>query len=230
MTTPNTSNTQLNWNTAATPVFDFIHKQLARCKRSSMSGILVDNADIGKSYAAREFAKTNRHVAYIDCSQVKSKQRLVRAIARSFGSEDTGRYVDVYETLVDYINSLPRPLIILDEAGDLQYDAFLELKALWNATERKCGWYMMGADGLEAKIKRCINNKKVGYTELFSRFGKKFQRATPVGNEELTKFNMEQAALIIRANARVAGNDLKQMIARTQGSLRRVYNEVAKMD
>lgn len=224
------SNTQLNWNTANTPVFEFITKQLARCKRSSISAILIDNADVGKTYAAREFAKTNKHVAYIDCSQYKSKQRLVRAIARAFGSEDTGRYVDVYETLVDHINNLTRPLIILDEAGDLQYDAFLELKALWNATERACGWYMMGADGLEYKIKRCITNKKVGYTELFSRFGKKFQRATPVGSEELTQFNITQAALIIRANAPVSGTALKEMIAKTQGSLRRVYNEVAKLD
>ncbi len=43
------------------------------------------------------------------------------------------------------------PLVVLDEAGDLQYEAFLELKALWNATEMCCGWYMMGADGLRRR-------------------------------------------------------------------------------
>ena len=45
---------------------------------------------------------------------------------------------------------------------------FLELKALWNATERCCAWYMMGADGLKEKINRAIEGKKVGYTEMLS--------------------------------------------------------------
>ena len=62
-----------------------------------------------------------------------------------------GRYSDVYEDLVAYLRTIDTPLVILDEAGDLQYEAFLELKALWNATERCCAWYMMGADGLKGE-------------------------------------------------------------------------------
>ncbi|KAA6312859.1 hypothetical protein EZS27_036275, partial [termite gut metagenome] len=99
--------------------------------------------------------------------------------AKEFGVGCTGRYADVYEDLSYYLKTLPTPMIILDEAGDLDYAAFLEIKALWNATEMCCGFYMMGADGLKEKIRRSIAGKKVGYTELFSRFGKRYGKAVP---------------------------------------------------
>ena len=82
--------------------------------------------------------RLNVSLSYVDCSQVKSKQRLIRYIAHEFGISTNGRYVDVYDDLVFYLKTLEAPLVILDEAGDLQYEAFLELKALWNATERCC--------------------------------------------------------------------------------------------
>ena len=52
-----------------------------------------------------------------------------------FGLDHNGKYSEVYENLVYYLKVIHKPLIILDEAGDLDYPAFLELKALWNATE-----------------------------------------------------------------------------------------------
>jgi type II secretory pathway predicted ATPase ExeA len=128
---------------------------------------------------------------------------------------------------VYYIRSLDNPLVILDEAGDLQYDAFLELKALWNATERACGWFMIGADGLKEKMRRAIDNKKVGFTELFSRYGKRYARITPEGREENERFARIQAAQIIKANA-PSNVDVQKMLAKTDGSLRRIYTEISK--
>lgn len=217
-----------NWKTANTPVFQTISALLGKCQKDSISSMLCDAADIGKTYAARVYVKSNKNAVYIDCSQVKNKQKLVRAIAKEFGVGHTGKYHDVYEDLVFYLRSIANPLIILDEAGDLQVDAFLELKALWNATERSCGWFMMGADGLKEKIRRAINNKKVGYTELFSRYGKRYQRVTPEGKEDAEKFVKTQAALIIRANA-PSGVDIQKMMHKTEGSLRRIYTEISKL-
>jgi hypothetical protein len=111
----------------------------------------------------------------------------------------TGRYQDVYKDLVFYLRSIQNPLIILDEAGDLEYPAFLELKALWNATDRSCGWYMMGADGLKAKIERNLEHLKVGYAEILSRMGNRFQKITPSGTDK-TDFIRQQVHLIGVAN------------------------------
>ncbi len=220
---------EIKWNTANTPVFNMITEQLAHCQTECVSALLCDLADIGKTYTAKIYAKNNKNVVYVDCSQVKTKQKLVRFIAKELGLENAGKYSNVYDDLVYYIKGLDHPaMIILDEAGDLAYDAFLELKALWNATERACGWFMMGADGLKEKIRRSIDCKKVGFTEIFSRYGKKYQRITPEGREDATEFATAQAAMIIKANMKREVN-IQKLIVKTDRSLRRIYTELSKI-
>lgn len=220
------------WNIANTPVFQFITAQLEMCQHESVSAMICDLSDIGKTFTARNYVKTHRNAVLIDCSQVKTKRALIKQIAKEFGVGTTGKFADVYEDLVFYLKTLPTPLIILDEVGDLQYDAFLEIKALWNATEMACGYYMMGAEGLKNKMERSINNRKVGYAELFSRFGKRYGKAIPEG-EQGKKVLRTSAMMIIKANA---GNDtnVNKILTSTLGeddvpSLRRINKELAKV-
>ena len=216
-----------------------------------MSAMLCDLSDIGKTYTARCYAETHRDVVYVDCSQTKTRSKLIRFIAKSLGAGNTGIYKDVYDDLVFCVKMRPAPLIILDEAGDLEYEAFLEVKALWNATEGACGWYMMGADGLREKIRRAIDYNKVGYAEIFSRFGKRYGKVIPMPKEEGEKLLQASAAMIIRANApqkdlkieefkagndiedNKAGFDVNRLLRQCLGednvpSLRRIYKEIQK--
>lgn len=219
---------EIEWKAAKTPTFQFITAQLEACQSSSISAILCDLPNIGKTFTARHYVKTHANAIYIDCSQVKTKHKLVREIAAGFGVDCKGRYADVYKDLVFYLRSISNPLIILDEAGDLQYEAFLELKALWNATERCCAWYMMGADGLKEKINRSIECKKVGYTEMLSRYGDRYSKVTPDDSKERAKFLIEQARIVAKLNA-PEGIDAGEIARRTGGGLRRVYTEIEKL-
>lgn len=222
-----TLNPQKVWKIAKTPVFSFLYQQLADCQRNSLSGLLCDIADIGKSFTAKTYVQNTKNAVYIDCSQVKTKQQLVRQIAKEYGVSYLGRYADVYADLVYYLRTIEKPMVILDEAGDLQYPAFLELKALWNATENQCAWYMIGADGLKVKINNNIGKKKVGYTEIFSRYGKRYQKVTPDGKEALEEFTKKQVAQIARANDPEVS--LPKIIAKTGGSLRRIAIELTEI-
>lgn len=216
------------WTAAETPTWVFVSEQLRVCQESGLSAILCDIPNIGKTFTARAYAKSHKNAVYIDCSQVKTKLKLVRKIAKEFGVSSLGRYSDIYDDLVEYLRTIDTPLVILDEAGDLQYEAFLELKALWNATERCCGWYMMGADGLRAKIDRNVESLKVGYAEMLSRFGDTFSRVTPEDERERRKFLMAQAAIIAKVNA-PSGADVMRIVNATGGGLRRVYTEIEKL-
>lgn len=219
---------EIEWKVAKTPTFMFITAQLEACQSSGISAILCDLPNIGKTFTARHYVKTHPNAIYIDCSQVKTKLKLVRKIAAEFGVDSKGRYADVYDDLVYYLGSIDSPLIILDEAGDLQYEAFLELKALWNATERCCAWYMMGADGLKEKINRSIECKKVGYTEMLSRYGDRYSKVTPDDSKERTKFLIEQARIVAKLNA-PEDIDAGEIARKTGGGLRRVYTEIEKL-
>lgn len=219
---------QASWMRAETPVYVYVTEQLKACQSNSISGLLCDRADIGKSFAAKCYVKEHPNSVYIDCSQVKCKTKLIRAIAKEFGVDFRGRYADVYADLVFYLKGISNPLIVLDEAGDLEYSAFLELKGLWNATEYTCGWYMMGANALKHKIDTMIERKKVGYEEIFSRYGQRYQRITPESAQDYKEFALAQVALVANAN----GSKLPptKMYAATNGSLRRVHTEITKQN
>lgn len=219
---------EIEWKIARTETFDFIMTQLELAQTGSLSGILCDIPNIGKTFTAPHYVKTHPNAVYIDCSQVKTKLKLVRKIAAEFGTNSRGRYSDVYDDLVYYLRSIDNPLIILDEAGDLQYEAFLELKALWNATERCCAWYMMGADGLKEKINRSIECRKVGYTEMLSRYGDRYSKVSPDDGKDRARFLMGQARAVAKLNA-PAGVDPADIARRSGGGLRRVYTEIEKL-
>lgn len=218
----------IEWKAAKTETFKYITTQLEFIQERGLSGLLCDLPNIGKTFTARHYVKTHPNAVYIDCSQVKTKLKLVRKIASEFGSNTRGSYSDVYADLVFYLRSIEAPLIILDEAGDLQYEAFLELKALWNATERCCAWYMMGADGLKAKINRSIECNKVGYAEMFSRYGDRYSRITPDDGREREAFLKEQARVVAKVNA-PEGTDIGVIVRKSAGGLRRVYTEIEKL-
>ena len=219
---------EIEWKVAKTATYEYISAQLELCQHSGLSSILCDLPNIGKTFTARHYVKSHKNAVYIDCSQVKTKLKLVRKIASEFGVSSNGRYSDVYEDLVYYLRSIDTPLVVLDEAGDLQYEAFLELKALWNATERCCAWYMMGADGLKAKITRSIECKKVGYTEMLSRYGDRYSKVTPDDSKEREAFLREQAREVASVNA-PSGTDVAHIVRKSGGGLRRVYTEIEKL-
>lgn len=218
-------NPGVNWRTAKTPAYVAISAQLEDCQLNGISAILADVPDLGKTHTAKQYVRRHKNAVYVDCSQVKSKQLFVRRLAQEFGVDHTGKYQEVYEDLTFYLRTIDRPLVVLDEAGDLKTEAFLELKALWNATERTCGWYMMGADALQAKIERQRALKKVGYAELFRRYGSRFQRISPRGGDELEQFRREQFGLVAQANGLT---DLQKLYHKSGGSLERARIEYEK--
>ncbi len=217
------------WKTARTVVYDTISSQMAFCAKNSQSVVYCDDADTGKTHTAKDFAQRTKNAVYVDCSQCKTKQLLIRTIAQAYGIDNNGKYQDCKNNLIYYIKTLEQPLIALDEFGDLNYDAFLEIKALWNATEGFCAWYVLGADGLKVKIERGKNCKKVGYTEFFSRFGKKYQSVVPTGKDDREAFYCQLLATFLKANLPASSN-FQKIIKNCNGSLRRAKMEVIKLE
>lgn len=188
------------WNMARTQVFNMIEDDLTFCQQNAKAMICVDDCGIGKTYSAKYLARTMKNCFYVDASQAKTRQLFIRLVAKTVGVEPVGKYAEVKENLKYYIKMLPNPLIIIDEAGDLQYDAFLELKELWNATEGCCGWYMIGADGLRAKISRGITYKKVGYREMFSRYSESYSSVVPTDRQEKLSFYRQLISDVLTVN------------------------------
>ncbi|HAZ00681.1 MAG: hypothetical protein A2W90_14485 [Bacteroidetes bacterium GWF2_42_66] len=188
------------WATARTDVFDIIEEDIIFCKTFSKARICVDDCGIGKTYTARYLSRTLKNCFYVDASQGKTKMQFIKLLAKTVGADALGRFSDVKTRIKFHLQSLTRPILIIDEAGDLEYNAFLELKELWNATEGYCGWYMIGADGLRAKIERGISGKKVGYAEIFSRYSEKFTTIVPKDRVQRNQFYRKLITDTLNAN------------------------------
>ena len=87
---------------------------------------------------------------------------------------------------------------------------------------------MMGADGLKEKIRRSIECKKVGYTEMFSRYGDRYGKVTPDDQKDREDFLRKQAAVVAKVNA-PEGADIALIVRKSGGGLRRVYTEIEKL-
>ncbi len=181
----NVSPSSRTWNMAKTDVFNIIEEDVQYCQEFSKARILVDEVGIGKTHSAKYLSRTLKNCFYIDSKQARTKSRFIRLIAKTLGVESKGRYSDVKENLKYYLKMLPKPMIIIDDSGYLDYQAYLELLELWDATEGVCGWYQIGDDSLREKLERGISNKKVGYKAIFSRYSKRYSSIVPT--DRLTK-------------------------------------------
>jgi len=223
----------MRWMTAETSMKTFIDHQLDLCQKFHFTAILVDDAGTGKTFACKSYAKTHRHVYYIDCTNCRQRGRFARNLAKAVGVEGYSTSIDeVIEEVMYAIQLTENPLIILDEAGDLQDSAFLELKRLYNNLEGICGFYIVGADGLRRKIERNIAREKVGWTEIFSRMGKRSSKHVS-GEPQVRKQIMQEMAIeVIRANGIREEAGVRQILkdVNRNGSmdLRTVSREVIK--
>lgn len=194
-----------SWKAASTEVYQQMEDNFHFCQQNQTSMILVDDCGIGKTYCAKIIISKMKNAFYVDASQAQTKIRLVRQLATALGCDTTGKYYEVLENVKYAINILETPFICIDEAGDLEYNAYLELKGIINATENNCAWYMIGADGLRAKITKGINNHKVGFAEIFSRFSDDFVTLVPRNPEERKQFYIKLFGDVAQINVQDKG-------------------------
>lgn len=188
------------WVAARTAVYEVLEADILHCKEFSKSMMCVDDTEIGKTFTAKHLSKNLKNCFYVDASQCKTKNLFIRTLAKTIGVEDNDKIARIKANIKYTLKIIPNPIVIIDEAGDLEYTAFLDLKEFWNATEGACGWYLIGADGLRAKIERGIGNRKVGYAEIFSRFGKRYTRPVPTDRKEKTAYYTKLLTDVLSVN------------------------------
>lgn len=201
------------WKPARTKVFTKIEQEVDFCQQNSKSKVFVDDSDIGKTFAAKYLARTRSNCFYVDASQAKTPTLFARELAKAIGVDSNGQLHEVKANIKYYLAQLPKPMIIVDEAGDLRREAFQDLKEYWNATENVCGWYLLGAEGLREFIKTGIKHKTVGFTEIFSRFSSRYSSVVPVGRQVRQDFYRELITDVLNANA-PAGTDINAIVAK----------------
>lgn len=226
------SSQRVAWKSADTYVKKFVFKQLSICKNESLTAMLVDDAGIGKTYSAKLYGQENKGVFYVDCSVANRKTELIRALGKAVGVGEEGKLSDLLCDSIQALSLMNKPLLILDEAGDMDNKSILIVKQIYNALEGMCGIYLIGADGLRSKMMGGLQNKRLGYAEVFSRFGRRFSSCLPLSLDEKKDTLKNMAEDIIKANGIAAQATIKAITSKlfVEGlhDMRRIKREVVK--
>lgn len=181
-------------------------------------------AGIGKSTAAREYAKTHRDVFVLTCSEDMTRADFIRELATVIGVNAQG--LKVRETLQEIIRELltkDAPLLIFDEGDKLTDSVLYYYVSLYNSLEELCGMVFLSTDYIQKRISRGVQSCKKGYDEIDSRICRRFVGLQPVNSNEV--------AAICRANGledEVAIEVVKQEAASCRNDLRRVKKSIHK--
>lgn len=164
------------WQVAETHTYMTMQTYLASSKKYGLFRILCDHASYGKTFAANVFAENNKDsVFYVKCSEHSTKAEFIEALAQQLGLEKTGTYNKLWREVTDKLLLMDKPLLILDEFGDVHDSVISLLKALYNKADRGdhigIGVFHIGADNLRKKLFDGRRRQKQSYAEYWSRFG-----------------------------------------------------------
>ena len=146
-----------DWQVVETSAYQEIRYALDDAQRWRNVTWVVGEAGCGKTTTARIYARENREVFYILCSEDMRRGDFVREIARTVGIRAEGC-----------------TLLIFDEADKLTEPVFHYFISLYNKLEDKCGIIFLSTDYIKRRISLGLRYRKPGYKEFFSRMGRKY--------------------------------------------------------
>jgi len=154
------------WKTIETTNFRLINEI---CKDSQLNhGLLcvVGKSGLGKTTALKAYAhsNSNAHYVLVDCHQ-KSKD-FFRSILLSLNVEASGNARHMLQLIVDKVNTLKSPLVILDDAGKLNDGNYKNIQLLFDSTEGKLGIVLSGTLYLQEYVNKMTLKGKMGFDEF----------------------------------------------------------------
>lgn len=168
---------------ARTSVYEQFEETINFCKNYSKSTIVTDECGVGKTRCSKHIIGKLNNGFYIDCSQGKTKTQFIRLLAQVLGLDAAGKIAEVKDNIKYYLNLIETPIVVLDDAGYLDYNVFVEIIEIWNATDKRCAWMMLGDDSFQALLEKGLRSRRRGFRALFSRFSDECIHFVPIGSD-----------------------------------------------
>lgn len=175
------------WQAAETTNFKLVTSYCALAQQSGIAKLIAYDAGAGKSFALRQYALHNKNVFYVQCERFFTQKVLLRKLCAAVGVQASGSIAELFDALIDALNTLDKPLVIFDEFDKIleKRGVFDVFKTLYDATEGRCGFVLCGAVCLREELRRRVDRNKIGYVELFSRCGREFLQLRPITKKDI---------------------------------------------
>lgn len=176
---------------------------------------ITGEAGSGKTFAMKQFAATHPETYHLLCNEYWNRKLFLSELLTAMGRDTAGNTVG--EMMADIVRRLKRadhPMIILDEADKLTDNVLYFFITLYNQLEDECGIVLCATPHLERRLQRGIRLGKKGYTEIWSRLGRRCVHLPGVTAADI--------AAVCNANGIESHPDIEAVISDSESDLRRV--------
>ena len=188
-------------------------------KEDSHSKMIVAPPGHGKSQGLRLFSERHPDVFYIECGDFWTKKTFLEKLKTTMGlPQSLSTVPEMVEEVLQKLNTMDKPLIIIDEMDKLSTKVFPMFNYLYNNTLDRCGFVLAGAPYLRLKVEKGLLRNYQSYKELFSRVGGGFLN--------LNTPSPESIEAICIANGLTDSTKITQVINFANGDYRRVKSKV----
>jgi DNA transposition AAA+ family ATPase len=200
------------WQAAQTANFQIVQMLCKEAQDTQTSKAISYNPASGKTFAAKYFAANTPNVFYVGAVGDMGKTQLLKQLCKVLGLSIQTRLHEMLDSIIEALNSLEKPLLIIDEFDELQDSAMRVFKDLYNSCT--LGVVIIGGQHLKLRITKGCNKSKQSYQEIFSRLGKEFAELNPTNTTTIAK--------VCVANGIINEADIAQIVNASQNDLRRV--------
>lgn len=188
-------------------------------KANSLVMGITGDAGTGKTFACRQYAESNKQVYLLCCNEYWNRKLFLTELLSSLGRDYTGFTVgEMMNEAVRVLKMQESPLIILDEADKLSDQVLYFFITLYNQLEDECGIVLCATSHLEKRILKGIKLNRKGYSEIWSRLGRKCVKLKGVTAADV--------AAICEVNGITDRVRVESVIADCESDLRRVKRKI----
>ena len=198
---------QAFWKTFATPQFMQIISALEEAKKFGRTKMLIGETGVGKTYAIKKFAEKMPENTYvITVSDVYLLEDIIMELCDLLGvsrfNSATGRTMATYSKktrldkvvarLIEIKESGGKPILIFDEAENMNISVLKSIKGLYDQLKDHCSIVLVGTNRLIDRILN-TNGKNKGKNrsslpELYGRFKAGLRHILPITTEHFKPF------------------------------------------
>ena len=152
----------------ATANFEAVQRLCQHAQENRLMIGLVGDTGLGKTTALEHYARRPR-VYLVAVDKTMRPKHFFAALLQEMGVSFGGSLYDIMNRLVQELNSQQAPLVIIDEAGKLTHQLYLDLHVLRERTKGNVGIVLAGMPYFKANLQKDVTRQKEGAAEFFRR-------------------------------------------------------------
>jgi len=182
---------------------------------------ITANPGSGKSFVS-EWYEAKRDNAYlISCSEYFNRKVFLQHLLQKMGKSNTGLNVpEMMDLIIETTMKKENPIFIFDEFDKVPDSILYFFITLYNRLEGNVGMVMMATEFLSKRILRGRKMNKKGYSEIYSRIGRRFISLPEATQKEVFEIG--------KANGVSDVQELHSIYNECEGDLRRVKRGIHK--